>query len=357
MQGGGIPNEVLLKNIRSIYLGDFSIESPVISRYSSTSFGVFNRALNSLRGIRMGTLDVEAINLMNVPVTSAGAYDILTRNTSTGVVEKKLDSDFVHTTGTESVAGDKTLSGILTVNQTSLVGTDSSINPTLAINGAASTIRFFNFRTASLNRWRFIADDTPESGSGVGSDLRLSRHNDAGVFMSDVLFIKRSTGNVLINSSTDSGVSTEKLQVNGTVVSTNAKITSLSGTGTRTVVADANGNLSATDTPPARPYKVYTALVTQTGTSAPVATVIENTLGVTVTFSYTSAGLYHATFSGTSAGTKFVPIVSNNAIASSGQLVAVVNTANNSFDLSSKISGTGTDSLISTMTLEYRIYP
>jgi hypothetical protein len=40
-----------------------------------------------------------------------------------------------------------------------------------------------------------------------------------------------------------------------------------------------------------RPYKVYTALLTQTGTDAPVATVLENTLG-DITFGYISAGVY-----------------------------------------------------------------
>ena len=41
-----------------------------------------------------------------------------------------------------------------------------------------------------------------------------------------------------------------------------------------------------------RPYKVYTALLTQSGTNAPVATVLENTLGGAVTFTYESVGFY-----------------------------------------------------------------
>ena len=45
-------------------------------------------------------------------------------------------------------------------------------------------------------------------------------------------------------------------------------------------------------------YKVYTALLTQTGTSAPVATVLENTLGGTVTFEYVSPGIYNAVLIG-----------------------------------------------------------
>ena len=38
-------------------------------------------------------------------------------------------------------------------------------------------------------------------------------------------------------------------------------------------------------------YKVYTALLTQTGTNAPVATVLENTLG-SITYIYNSDGYY-----------------------------------------------------------------
>lgn len=47
-----------------------------------------------------------------------------------------------------------------------------------------------------------------------------------------------------------------------------------------------------------RPYKVYTALLTQSGTSAPTATVLENTLGVTLTWSYSGVGEYLATSTG-----------------------------------------------------------
>lgn len=39
-------------------------------------------------------------------------------------------------------------------------------------------------------------------------------------------------------------------------------------------------------------YKVYTALLTQSGTDAPVATVLENTLGVNISYQYNSTGNY-----------------------------------------------------------------
>jgi hypothetical protein len=41
-----------------------------------------------------------------------------------------------------------------------------------------------------------------------------------------------------------------------------------------------------------RPYKVYTALLSQSGTDAPVATVLENTLGETIGFTYKGVGSY-----------------------------------------------------------------
>ena len=45
-------------------------------------------------------------------------------------------------------------------------------------------------------------------------------------------------------------------------------------------------------------YLVYTALLTQTGTDAPVATVLQNTLGGTVVWSYSSIGIYTGTLAG-----------------------------------------------------------
>ena len=42
----------------------------------------------------------------------------------------------------------------------------------------------------------------------------------------------------------------------------------------------------------ARPYKVYTALLTQSGFDAPTAIVLENTLDGTISFSYSAVGIY-----------------------------------------------------------------
>lgn len=60
-----------------------------------------------------------------------------------------------------------------------------------------------------------------------------------------------------------------------------------------------------------RPYKVYTALLTQTGTDAPVATVLENTLGGTPIWTRGLAGEYNCTLNGVFVQEKTLVFVSN----------------------------------------------
>lgn len=47
-----------------------------------------------------------------------------------------------------------------------------------------------------------------------------------------------------------------------------------------------------------KPYKVYTALLTQSGTNAPIATVLENTLGGDIVWSRDDIGVYYGTLVG-----------------------------------------------------------
>lgn len=53
-----------------------------------------------------------------------------------------------------------------------------------------------------------------------------------------------------------------------------------------------NGNLIVTGTNNIVPYKIYSALLTQTGTNAPVATVLQDTLGQPVLFTRSTTGRY-----------------------------------------------------------------
>ena len=69
------------------------------------------------------------------------------------------------------------------------------------------------------------------------------------------------------------------------------------GKGSKLTIAEMDGNLTYLES--AIPsYRVYTAVLTQTGTDAPVATVLENTLGGDVVWSYDSTGEYFGTLIG-----------------------------------------------------------
>jgi hypothetical protein len=143
---------------------------------------------------------------------------------------------------------------------------------------------------------------------------------------------------------------TNKLDINGAGV---VKINNLSGTGTRTVVADASGNLSATALPPARPYLVYVALMSQSGTSAPTATVLENTLGGSVTFNYIGVGDYTITTSGLFTADKTAPIA-----ACVDRFVTGVSWIDSStIQLRTSNAGSMANGFLTRTMIEIRVYP
>ena len=102
---------------------------------------------------------------------------------------------------------------------------------------------------------------------------------------------------------------------------------------------------------PTPAYKVYTALVTQTGTNAPVATVLENTIG-NIWFTYQGVGDYYINTSnnGFSSFEKvFSPVnIYNQAL---NTLVTVFNDSN-----SLELIADGGDSTLNNIPIEIRVY-
>jgi hypothetical protein len=75
------------------------------------------------------------------------------------------------------------------------------------------------------------------------------------------------------------------------------------------VISATGGNLTINNIN-INPYKVYTALLTQSGTASPVADILENTLG-TLTFTYVSEGNYKILTSGLFTLNKTFAIITN----------------------------------------------
>jgi hypothetical protein len=99
-----------------------------------------------------------------------------------------------------------------------------------------------------------------------------------------------------------------------------------------------------------KPYKVYVALLTQTGMSAPVATVLENTLGGRVLWSRNTHGNYTGTLVGALALNKTIGFVQSND--PSRPLSFNANNSANSFEISTN----GADDILINATIEIRVY-
>lgn len=67
-----------------------------------------------------------------------------------------------------------------------------------------------------------------------------------------------------------------------------------------------------------RPFKVYTALLTQTSSNAPVATVLQNTLSGAIVWTRTNTGVYAGTLASEFVEGKTVVILLNPAALANG---------------------------------------
>ena len=102
-------------------------------------------------------------------------------------------------------------------------------------------------------------------------------------------------------------------------------------------------------------YKVYRALLTQTGTDAPLPIVLENTLSGDLTWSYNAAGSYGATLVGEFTADKtfiFIGQVAPDTVVSTNRLDVDTVTVK-TYDISS--AGL-TDSRLQSNSLEIRVY-
>jgi hypothetical protein len=103
-----------------------------------------------------------------------------------------------------------------------------------------------------------------------------------------------------------------------------------------------------------RPYKVYTALLNQVGTSAPTAEILENTIG-NIVWSREGIGRYNANL------INGFPINKTHSIGSSTDASAYLlgvssnNSADNVVFTNSSIDGTLVDGLYS-VSIEIRVY-
>jgi hypothetical protein len=110
------------------------------------------------------------------------------------------------------------------------------------------------------------------------------------------------------------------------------------------------------------PYKVYTALLTQEGTNPPTAQVLQNTLGIDITYEYSDLGTYIIRLSDFVDVTKLYINVQGTANNSDSTLIFNASTSGmiDTIFLTSILlqnSFPYADSIVSNAPLEIRVYP
>lgn len=98
-------------------------------------------------------------------------------------------------------------------------------------------------------------------------------------------------------------------------------------------------------------YKVYTALLTQAGAAAPVATVLQNTTGGTIVWSKTGTGAYTATISDSLFTLNKTMVFINGGSATSTANIEWASPTRTTVTLD-----TAADSVLTGASLEIRIY-
>ena len=208
--------------------------------------------------------------------------------------------------------------------------------PTIGVTNYGSVgfplVQLQNIKNGVNKAWNI------ENGRIVNGDLGF--YNEGG---QRVTFT--NNGRVLINKTDDD--LTNQLQVAGTISASPA-------VNSNQVVVK-----SQLDAVAARPYKVYTALLSQIGNAAPTATVLENTLGGTVVWSRTGTGVYNATLNGAFplGKTTVMPFFGAiNGGVNLSQTISGVRIDNNSVGIRTSAGSTLTDVLLLDATIEIRIY-
>lgn len=226
--------------------------------------------------------------------------------------------------------------------------------------GLATATNGSNLRWDSTNKRTTLSDNSGNRIIDFVDSSRAALINGATDNATDKLII-----NGTASGTTDASLSNQYVRLGQmqTADALKANLASPALTGTPTApTATAGTNTTQVATTAfvqaaTRPYKVYTALFNQSGASAPTVTVLENTLGGTPTFGYTSAGNWTATLTGAFISGKTVATISyGDASGTVSGRIGVSRFSNNVLNIWQVYNGLASDGNLTNCFFEIRIY-
>lgn len=203
---------------------------------------------------------------------------------------------------------------------------------------------------------------------GSGATLVMSRNKELVYVTESVSEVVTASGTGLVAFTSTEGDVTGSAAINPNYIQT---VTSVDGGDSSGLILGDNSGVRATlvvttdysemdaiveASASSASYLLYTALLSQSGTDAPVATVLENTLGGTVVWTREDDGQYRGTLSGAFPFETTVIFMMNTSGSLASQLTAFP-ADGDSVLVYSGSSGSLSDEQLSSTSIEIRVYP
>ena len=333
--------------------------------------GVYNRSKgtsNTLFGLT--SLYSNTTGFLNTAIGLDSLFSNTTGNYNVGVGGTSLYSN---TNGQYNVAiGTQALYNNLSGDHNIALGRDSLISNTIGTNNQGIGYNTLFNSTGNYNiaigSNALYSNTTGSYNIGIGQNIQLASGNN----INSIVIGASASGNGS-NSVTLGSDSITKTILKGNIgFGTTSPSTKLHIYGTQSglfrlqdgtqgngyiLTSDANGVGSWTASVNTRNYKVYVALLSQNATSAPTAIVLENTLGVTVTYTYSITGEYIGTATGALTLNKTTFLIKNSNHSSPNYYTeSIARISTDLFVIGSQINGVFANGILNQATIEIRVY-
>ena len=339
-------NETVNEKLKTELIGNSSITA-ILDQYKSVSL------LANLTGSSLFSFDITQNGITQISANLVGSSSIFAMGLSGGIssgLNLQQVTDVGNTT-TNIITSYDSLGGSVNLYPEGVIN---------CISPGSSYFMYMQASTAQLGGYNGTSSKTTLQFPAATAAHTINIPNKAGTFalLDDItgggiaLTDLSATTPVSYNNTTgvfshSAAAGDKHIPTGGTV----GQILKNTASGTATWQNESAGILG---------YKVYVALISQLGTSAPTAIILQNTLGVVPVWTRFSTGIYRATYANTFTQDKTTILTSTNYLPDSG-IIQVTCNSGYSPDMIQLISYNKTmvltDALLVRTAIEIRVYP